>query len=143
MSDTSQQPTFLELEPLVLPRDTLQECHYLSFSPQTVAAAILNGCSKTEIKHYLQSHDRGIVERQISDNIQGRHARTRSLTCPSLYGSSRIALMDSPTSFSCFILHRMTRSPKPPTTNLISDTRCSFTLSTTPLRSQFVKTVKL
>jgi hypothetical protein len=73
MSIASQQPLFLKLEPLLLPRDTLLECHSLPFSPQTVAASILKGCSKTEIKNYLQSHDRGLVERQLSDNVQGRH----------------------------------------------------------------------
>lgn len=70
MSIVFQQPLFLKLEPLLLPRDTLLECHSL----QTVAASILKGCSKTEIKNYLQSHDRGLVEHQISDNIQGRHS---------------------------------------------------------------------
>jgi ATP-dependent Clp protease ATP-binding subunit ClpA len=74
MSILSQQPLFLKLESLTLPRPTLLECHSLSFSPQTVAAAILKGCSKAEIKRYLQSYDRGLVENQISDNILERHS---------------------------------------------------------------------
>ncbi|KAH0285566.1 P-loop containing nucleoside triphosphate hydrolase protein [Aureobasidium namibiae CBS 147.97] len=74
MSSASQQPLFLKLEALVLPRDTLSECHSLFFSPQTVAAAILKGCSKAEIQRYLQSYDRHSIERQISDNIHERHS---------------------------------------------------------------------
>jgi hypothetical protein len=74
MSILSQQPLFLKLEPLTIPRPTLLECHSLSFSPQNVAAAILKGCSKAEIKRYLQRYDRGLVENQISDNILERHS---------------------------------------------------------------------
>ncbi|KAI4783184.1 P-loop containing nucleoside triphosphate hydrolase protein [Aureobasidium sp. EXF-3400] len=74
MSTASQQPLFMKLEQFVLPRDTLLGCHSLFFSPQTVAAAILEGCSKTEVKEYLQSYDRGLIERQISDNIHERHS---------------------------------------------------------------------
>jgi ATP-dependent Clp protease ATP-binding subunit ClpA len=74
MSIASQQPLFLKLEPLALLRNTLQECHSLSFSPQTLAAAIQKGCSKTEIKNYVQSFERKLVERQISDNIHERHS---------------------------------------------------------------------
>lgn len=74
MSSTSQQPLFLQLDPLVLPRSTLLECHPLSFNPETVAAAILKGCSKAEINNYLQSYDRGLVERHISDSIRERHS---------------------------------------------------------------------
>lgn len=74
MSATSQQPLFLKLDPLVLPRGTLLECRSLSFSPEIVAAAIMKGCSKLEIKSYLQSYDRGLVERQISDKILEHHS---------------------------------------------------------------------
>jgi len=74
MSSASQQPLFLKLEALILPRVTLSECHSLFFSPQTVAAAILKGCSKAEIQTYLQNYDRSLVERQISDTILDRHS---------------------------------------------------------------------
>jgi hypothetical protein len=74
MSIMSQQPLFLKVEPLSLPRNTLLECHSLSFSPQTLAAAILEGCSKAEIKRYVQSYDRRLVEDQISNNIHERHS---------------------------------------------------------------------
>lgn len=74
MSSASQQPLFLKLEALVLPRDTLSECRSLFFSPQTIAAAILKGCSKAEIQTYLQNYDRSLVERQISDKILDRHS---------------------------------------------------------------------
>jgi len=74
MSSASQQPLFLKLEALALPHDTLSECHSLFFSPETVAAAILKGCSKTEIQKYLQGYDRNLVESQISNNIRERHS---------------------------------------------------------------------
>ena len=85
MSFAWQQPLFLKLDPLVLPHDTLRECHSLSFSPETVAAAILKGCCKAEIKRYLQSYERGLVERRISDNIRERH-------CALFYATSRNAI---------------------------------------------------
>ena len=68
------QPLFLILGPLTLPCDTLLGCKALSFSPPVLAAAILKGCSKDEIKGYIQNYDRDIVERQISDNICGSHS---------------------------------------------------------------------
>lgn len=74
MSSTSQQPLFLKLDPLILPRSTLLECHSLFSSPETVAAAVLKGCSKVEIKNYLQNYDQRLVERQIPDKILGRHS---------------------------------------------------------------------
>lgn len=74
MSHTAELPQFLCLENYDLPRDTLSECKHLFFTPKTVAAAISKRCSKDNIKGYLQSHERETVERQISDNIHGRHS---------------------------------------------------------------------
>lgn len=73
MSSTAELPQFLCLEKYDLPRDTLSECKHLFFTPKTVATAISKGCSRDNLKEYLQSYERETIERQISDDIHGRH----------------------------------------------------------------------
>ncbi|KAG9761526.1 P-loop containing nucleoside triphosphate hydrolase protein, partial [Aureobasidium melanogenum] len=73
MSSTAELPQFLCLENYDLPRDTLSECKHLFFTPKTVAAAISKGCSRDNLKEYLQSYERETIERQIPDDIHGRH----------------------------------------------------------------------
>lgn len=74
MSFTEELPPFLRLDTIPLPRSNLAGCQYVFFSVKTLAAAILKGCSADEIKNYLQSYGREIVEQQISDRINDRHS---------------------------------------------------------------------
>lgn len=66
MSPMEDIPRFLRLQEFYLPRNTLPECQYLFCNTKTIAAAISRPCSTKDIKNYLQSYDRGVVEQQVS-----------------------------------------------------------------------------